>query len=65
MMKAYTDVDWARSIDHRKSTSGGASFLGDKLVSWLSKKKDSVHLSTTKEKYIATSSCCTQVMQIK
>eukprot|EP00253_Pinus_taeda_P019172 PITA_19172 len=31
----YTDVDWARSIDDRKSTSGNAFFLGDCLVSWI------------------------------
>ena len=35
---AYTDVDWAGSMDDRKSTSGGAFFLGGRLVSWLSKK---------------------------
>lgn len=31
-LQAYTDVDWASYIDDRKSTSGGAFFLGDKLV---------------------------------
>ena len=35
---AYTYSDWARSIDDQKSTSGNALFLGDCLVSWLSKK---------------------------
>jgi len=28
-LKAYSDDDWARSIDYRKSTSGGAFFLGE------------------------------------
>nr|GEU85044.1 hypothetical protein [Tanacetum cinerariifolium] len=32
------DVDHAGCIDSRKSTSGGIQFLGDKLVSWMSKK---------------------------
>ncbi|GJS90255.1 retrovirus-related pol polyprotein from transposon TNT 1-94 [Tanacetum coccineum] len=32
------DADHAGCIDTRKSTSGGIQFLGDKLVSWMSKK---------------------------
>lgn len=45
MLKAYTYVDWARSINDRKGTSNGTFFLGDRLVSWLSKKQDSISLS--------------------
>ena len=37
-LNAYTDIDWAGSMDDRKSTSGGAFFLQGRLVSWLSKK---------------------------
>ncbi|MFA1200685.1 hypothetical protein ACDI59_27865 [Klebsiella pneumoniae] len=37
---AYIDVDWAGSMDDRKSTSRGGFFLGGRLVSWLSKKQD-------------------------
>ena len=32
-------------MDERKSTSGGAFFLGDSLVAWMSKKKGSISLS--------------------
>ena len=46
-MVAYTDVDWAGSIDDRKSTSGATLYLGDCLISWSSKKKSLVSLSTT------------------
>ena len=31
-LKVFTDVDWARNLDERKSTSGGAFFLGKRLV---------------------------------
>ena len=31
-LNAYTDTDWEGNIDDRKSTSGGALFLGKRLV---------------------------------
>ena len=34
---AYSDAKWENCLDERKSTSGGAFFLGDSLVAWLSK----------------------------
>ena len=34
-LKAFTDVDWAGSVDDRKSISGATFHLGDCLVSWL------------------------------
>ena len=36
-LRAYRDADWVGNIDDRKSTSGGAFFLGKRLVSWTSK----------------------------
>ena len=39
-LKVFTDADWARNIDDRKSTSGDAFFLRKRLVSWTSKKKN-------------------------
>ncbi|GKA26736.1 retrovirus-related pol polyprotein from transposon TNT 1-94 [Tanacetum coccineum] len=38
--------------DTRRSTSGTAQFVGDKLVSWSSKKRKSTAISTTKAEYI-------------
>ena len=37
-LNAYTDANWGRNIDDRKSTSGGALFLGKRLLTWTSKK---------------------------
>jgi hypothetical protein len=62
---AYTDVDWVGCIDDRRSTSGVAFYLGECLVSWISKKQSSVSLSMAKAEYIATTSCCTQVLWMK
>nr|GEU94179.1 retrovirus-related Pol polyprotein from transposon TNT 1-94 [Tanacetum cinerariifolium] len=55
---AYTYADHAGCQDTRRSTSGSAQFLGDKLVSWFSKKQKSTAISSTKAKYIALSGCC-------
>ncbi|GJS08405.1 retrovirus-related pol polyprotein from transposon TNT 1-94 [Tanacetum coccineum] len=38
-LTAYADADHAGCQDTRKSTSGSAQFLGDRLVSWSSKKQ--------------------------
>ncbi|GJU26334.1 retrovirus-related pol polyprotein from transposon TNT 1-94 [Tanacetum coccineum] len=42
----FSDADYAGCKDTFKSTSGGAQFLGEKLVSWSSKKQDCMTLST-------------------
>ena len=64
-LKTFTDADWVGSIDDRKSTSGVAFFLGNCLVSWASKKQSSISLSTAEAKYIASTSCCTQVIWMR
>jgi len=64
-LKAYIDVDWAGCVDDRKSTSGGALFVGSCLVSQLSKKQSSISLSTAEAEYIAATTCCTQILWMK
>jgi hypothetical protein len=61
-LTAYSDADHAGCQDTRRSTSGGAQFLGDKLVSWSSKKQMSTSISSTEAEYIAMSSCCAQIL---
>nr|GFA04630.1 hypothetical protein [Tanacetum cinerariifolium] len=46
-LTAYADADHAGCQDTRRSTSGSAQFIGDKLVSWSSKKQKSTAISTT------------------
>ncbi|GJW37072.1 retrovirus-related pol polyprotein from transposon TNT 1-94 [Tanacetum coccineum] len=46
-------------------TSGSAQFLGDKLVSWSSKKQKSTSISSTKAEYIALSGCCLQILWMR
>ncbi|GJX79116.1 hypothetical protein Tco_0327265, partial [Tanacetum coccineum] len=58
-------ADHAGCQDTRRSTSGSAQFLGDKLVSWSSKKQKSTAISSTKAKYIALSGCCAQILWMR
>nr|GEX15000.1 Gag-Pol polyprotein [Tanacetum cinerariifolium] len=60
--RAYPDVDHAGCQDTQRSTSKSAQFLGDKLVSWSSKKQKSTAISTTEADYIAMSGCCAKIL---
>ncbi|GJX86140.1 hypothetical protein Tco_0336914 [Tanacetum coccineum] len=48
-----------------KSTKGGCQFLRSKLISWQCKKQTIVANSTTESEYVATSSCCGQLVDKK
>nr|GEU82800.1 copia protein [Tanacetum cinerariifolium] len=64
-LTAYADADHVRCQDTRRSTSKSAQFLGDKLVSWSSKKQKSTAISSAKAKYIALSRCCAQILWMR
>nr|GEY11832.1 ribonuclease H-like domain-containing protein [Tanacetum cinerariifolium] len=62
---AYSDSDYGGATQDRKSTTRGCQFLGRRLISWQCKKKTIVATSTTEAKYVATASCCGQVLWIQ
>nr|GFC68837.1 Gag-Pol polyprotein [Tanacetum cinerariifolium] len=64
-LTVFSDDDYAGCKDTFKSTFGGAQFLGEKLVSWSSKKQDCTALSTAKAEYVSLSACCAQVLWIQ
>ncbi|GJT88742.1 hypothetical protein Tco_1070459 [Tanacetum coccineum] len=64
-LTAYADADHARCQDTRRSTSRSAQFLGDKLVSWSSKKQKSTAISSIEAEYIALSGCCSQILWMR
>nr|GFA04955.1 integrase, catalytic region, zinc finger, CCHC-type, peptidase aspartic, catalytic [Tanacetum cinerariifolium] len=49
----------------RACTSGGIQFLGDKLVSWMSKKQNCTAMSSTEAEYVALSASCAQIMWMR
>ncbi|GJS22974.1 retrovirus-related pol polyprotein from transposon TNT 1-94 [Tanacetum coccineum] len=64
-LTAFADADHAGCQDTRRSTSGSMQFLGDRLVSWSSKRQKSVAISSTEAEYIAMSGCCAQILWMR
>ncbi|GJT40919.1 retrovirus-related pol polyprotein from transposon TNT 1-94, partial [Tanacetum coccineum] len=64
-LTAFADADHAGCQDTRKSTSRSMQLLGDRLVSWSSKKQKSTAISSTKAEYIALSRCCAQILWMR
>ncbi|GKD36518.1 hypothetical protein Tco_1252027 [Tanacetum coccineum] len=64
-LTAYLDTDHAGCQDTRRSTSGSAQFLGDKLVSWSSKKQKSTAISSTEAEYIVLYGWCAQILWMR
>ncbi|GJR74180.1 retrovirus-related pol polyprotein from transposon TNT 1-94 [Tanacetum coccineum] len=56
----YRNADHVGCLETHKSTSGGIQFLGDKLVSWMSKKQDCTTMSSAKAEYVVLSASCAQ-----
>ncbi|XP_039115486.1 uncharacterized protein LOC120250711 [Dioscorea cayenensis subsp. rotundata] len=64
-LEAFSDSDWGGSKVDRKSTSGVFFKLGSCPISWGSRKKDVVALSTTEAEYIASTGAACQVVWLR
>nr|GEX17173.1 hypothetical protein [Tanacetum cinerariifolium] len=64
-LTGFSYADYIGCKDTLKSTSSGAKFLGEKLVSWSSKKQDCTSLSTVESEYVSLSACCAQVLWMR
>jgi hypothetical protein len=62
---SYYDSDYASCKVDTKSTSGTCQFLRRSLVSWSSKKQNSVALSTAEAVYVAAGTCCAQLLWMR
>eukprot|EP00253_Pinus_taeda_P019688 PITA_19688 len=58
-LSRFTDADWAGILVDRKSTSGYYFSVGSGMISWCSRKKKSVALSSVEVEYMAanTTTC--------
>nr|GEV96090.1 retrovirus-related Pol polyprotein from transposon TNT 1-94 [Tanacetum cinerariifolium] len=62
---SFSYSDYGGATQDRKSTTGGCQFLGRRLISWQCKKYTIMATSTTEAEYVATASCCGQVLWIQ
>ncbi|GKA42402.1 retrovirus-related pol polyprotein from transposon TNT 1-94 [Tanacetum coccineum] len=64
-LTAYANVDHAGCQNTRRSISGSIQLLGERLVSWSSKRQKNTEISSTKAEYIALFGCCAQVLWMR
>ena len=61
----YSDTDWAGDIETSRSTTGYAIFLGNGIVSWLSRRQRRVTLSSTEVEYCSMTETAKQLRWIR
>nr|GEW39557.1 hypothetical protein [Tanacetum cinerariifolium] len=63
--RAFADADHTGCQDTRRITSGSLQFLGERLISWSSKRQKSAAIASTEAEYIALLGCCAQILWMR
>ena len=64
-VKFYTNVDWVGNGDDRKRTSSEAFFLGERMITWRSKKHNWISQSIVKVEYVVGVINCSNILWIE
>ncbi|MGV7648661.1 Ty1/Copia family ribonuclease HI, partial [Mycobacterium kansasii] len=60
----YSDADWARCVETRRSAYGYSIFLGGNLVSWSAKKQPTVARSRCESEYRAMANAAVELVWV-
>ena len=61
---AYSDTDWGGDLETHWSTSGYVMFLGNGIVSWLSRQQCNITLFSTEAEYVGMTKAFKQISWI-
>ena len=64
-LEGFTDVDWVRCVEDRKSTSGCCFNIESGVVTWFSRKQMLVALSSTEAEYMVASLAACEGMWLR
>ena len=65
ILEAYSNADFAGDPETQRSTSGMVCKHSDGAITWLSRKQQSVSLSTTESEFIAASEAAKKLIWLK
>jgi histone deacetylase 1/2 len=65
LVSAFSDADWAGSVDDRRSTGGFAVFFGPNLISWSARKQPTVSRSSTEAEYKSMENATAEIILVE